>query len=76
MASTMMNCSAHYKEVHMRLIVLSFCLTLALATVGGCGIKPNKIDPPPSAKQDSFPKTYPATDPQPKGQNFERYVNP
>jgi len=54
----------------MRLTVLSFHLTLALAlaAVGGCGIKPGKLAPPPSAQQDTFPRVYPdpATDPKPE----------
>lgn len=41
----------------MRLIVLSFCLMAA--ALGGCGIKPRNVDPPPGVKEDSFPKTYP-----------------
>ena len=54
----------------MRLTALSICALLALAFVvpmAGCGIKPNKVDPPPSVKVDKFPKTYPnqATDPKP-----------
>ena len=60
----------YYKEDYMKLTVLSFHLTLALAlvAVGGCGIKPNKVSPPPSVQKDTFPKTYPdpATDPKPE----------
>ena len=56
----------------MRLTVLSFYLTLAvaLAAVGGCGVKPGKLTPPPSAQKDTFPKVYPdpATDPKPESQ--------
>lgn len=44
----------------MRLTVLSFCL--ALLALGGCGIKPGQVDPPPGVERDSFPKTYPAPD--------------
>jgi hypothetical protein len=55
----------------MRLTDRSFCLVLALAlaaAVGGCGIKPSKLSPPPGVQKDSFPKTYPdpATDPKPE----------
>ena len=56
----------------MRLTVLSFYMALAfvMVTVGGCGIKPNKVSPPPSVQTDAFPKVYPdpATDPQPESQ--------
>lgn len=51
----------------MRLTVLSFCLVLALAAAGGCGIKPKNVDPPAGTEKDTFPRTYPdpATDPHP-----------
>lgn len=49
----------------MRLIVLSSCLIMAV--LGGCGIKPREVDPPPHVKVDSFPKTYP---------NPDTYMNP
>ncbi|MFH1158104.1 MAG: hypothetical protein V1721_04375 [Pseudomonadota bacterium] len=57
----------------MRLIIISLCLTMALAAVGGCGIKPGKVDPPAGTEKDYFPKTYPdpSTDPHP-----ERYMRP
>lgn len=61
----------------MKLTVLSFSLpfhltlALALVAVGGCGIKPNKVSPPPSVTKDTFPQTYPdpATDPKPQPAN-------
>jgi len=55
----------------MRLTVLSFCLVSGLAlAVGGCGIKPAKVSPPPGVQKDTFPKVYPdpATDPKPESQ--------
>jgi len=48
----------------MHLTVLSFCLAAALV-LGGCGIKPGKVDAPPGVQKDSFPKTYPAPDVRP-----------
>jgi len=50
---------------------LHLTLALALLTVGGCGIKPSKLSPPPPATKDSFPQTYPdpATDPKPQPAN-------
>jgi hypothetical protein len=64
----------YYKEGYMKLTVLSFHLSLALAlaltvvVLGGCGIKPAKVSPPPSVVKDTFPQTYPdpATDPKPQ----------
>lgn len=58
----------------MKLTVLSFSLpfhltlALALLTVDGCGIKPNKVSPPPSVTKDTFPQIYPdsGTDPKPQ----------
>jgi hypothetical protein len=49
----------------IRTTVLCLCLAALLA---GCGIKPNKVDPPPGADKDYFPKTYPdpSLDPAPK----------
>lgn len=62
----MLDC-VDYKEALMRLTVLFLCALAALA-LPGCGIKPQKVDPPPSVKADKFPHTYPnpATDPQPE----------
>lgn len=44
------------------LLILSCALFL-----GGCGIKPNHVDPPEGAKDSTFPAEYPnpQTDPQP-----------
>jgi len=64
----------YYKEGSMKLTVPSFplafhlSLALALVAVGGCGIKPGKVSPPPGVSKDTFPKTYPdpSTDPKPQ----------
>jgi hypothetical protein len=45
-------------------------ITLALlsaTSLGGCGVKPGSVDPPPGAEQQVYPETYPdtATDPEP-----------
>jgi hypothetical protein len=52
----------------MRLTILSLAVMALLAGITGCGIKPSKVDPPPSVRHDTFPKTYPdpETDPKPK----------
>ncbi len=57
----------------MRLIIMSLYLTLTLAAVNGCGIKPSKVEPPAGTEKDYFPKTYPApsTNTPP-----ERYMRP
>jgi hypothetical protein len=64
-----------YKEDYMKLTALSFhlSLALALAAVGGCGIKPGKLSPPPGVAKDAYPKTYPdpSTDPKPQPANTQ-----
>ena len=41
------------------------CLLLLSMAVAGCGVKPDKVDAPPGARETSFPATYPhpSTDP-------------
>ncbi len=41
-------------------VVLLLVAALALLPVGGCGKKPEFVDPPPDADPDRFPRTYPA----------------
>ncbi|MGB4057317.1 MAG: hypothetical protein WBK77_04455 [Alphaproteobacteria bacterium] len=40
-------------------------LSLALALLAGCGIKPDHVDPPEGANEGDFPRVYPdiKTDP-------------
>ncbi len=42
-------------------------LFLGCIILGGCGVKPNRVDPPVGAEQSEFPRTYPdlSTDPAP-----------
>ncbi|MBU6475320.1 MAG: hypothetical protein KGQ70_05090 [Alphaproteobacteria bacterium] len=51
---------------------LTFCLALtgALSLLGGCGIKPSRLSPPPGAQKSDYPRVYPdpATDPKPAPQ--------
>lgn len=51
-----------------RFALIAVSLLTALAAAG-CGIKPQKLDPPASVTKDTFPKTYPdpKNDPQPEG---------
>lgn len=32
---------------------------LATVLMTSCGIKPNKLEPPPGSKESGFPRTYP-----------------
>ena len=43
------------------------CVLALLPLLGGCGIKPAQVDPPPGTSGSAFPRTYPdpATDPPP-----------
>ncbi len=40
-------------------------LLLGVLALGGCGVKPGSVEPPPGG-ENAFPRTYPdtATDPQ------------
>lgn len=76
------DCKRSIIESDMRLTVISIGVaTAALLSLGGCGIKPDFVDPPrkekadgtrqtleESRKEDKFPRTYPdpAFDPAPK----------
>lgn len=33
---------------------------LSILLIGGCGIKPSKLEPPAGADKHDFPKTYPS----------------
>jgi hypothetical protein len=48
-----------------RFIVYIFLLLILPATLGACGIKPDKVDPPAGSENQVFPDTYPdiSTDP-------------
>ncbi|MBU0859145.1 MAG: hypothetical protein KJ667_04340 [Alphaproteobacteria bacterium] len=35
------------------------CLLLLSMTVVACGVKPDKVDPPPGSQDTVFPSTYP-----------------
>ena len=35
--------------------------TSFLFALGGCGVKPNKMEPPASVQNDTFPNVYPDT---------------
>lgn len=45
-----------------RLVVYSLVLSILSMPLGGCGIKPESVDPPPGAEDTVFPATYPAPD--------------
>lgn len=44
--------------IHRTLILLTMAAALAL---GGCGKKPNFVDPPQGEENDTFPRTYPTS---------------
>lgn len=45
--------------------VMLFIMSFSLFALGGCGVKPDGVEPPASVQNDSFPNTYPdvSTDP-------------
>ena len=58
--------SATIPNVTFFLLLLALMATILLP-LGGCGIRPSELDPPPGREDVVFPRSYPdpATDPPP-----------